>query len=332
MILGFQVSRRAYLKTLAPIIDEAVRRGHQVIAILDRPPRKPGAEPAHPTDFLRWPTIQLTTLATHLDALVGMAFERPPWCDGPYIQVNEFWDNLLVPPALGMTYCSEYHWQTHYRAYGITGSPPPVVGWVPGDQAARIDLGAFITRYGLPGRGARPIWTVFPPKEAMPCYRDIIRALTERAKQDGAYVIVRMRPKAHERWWMRWQGHKRIWDDQMVPNASLACLLLSDLAIHFTSGVAFEAAYVGCPAVSIGVTKPPALLPMGTYYSTEFFTRLNWPGVNQHVSQWEAAKFLRDGMWPTLHEAERHRYIQKFMYRADGGAAGRVLDVVEQAV
>ena len=81
LTLGVQVSRRAYLKTLAPIIDEAVRREHRVIAILDRPPRKPGAERAHPTDFVRWPTIALTTFVGHstttvgrLDALVGLAF------------------------------------------------------------------------------------------------------------------------------------------------------------------------------------------------------------------------------------------------------------------
>ena len=327
MRLGILLARRSHLKTLSPVIDASLARGHETTLVCAPIAAKKGDRLDIREVKQLWPEARLRGDAALLDVLVGLDGCLPV-LPIKLVGVDAFFDTWLYPPKPGRTACyaSDFHfftrdnlWRTEHHM-----KPLAIVGWLPADQAKWIapaprDCAVFFTlKLDVP----EP-WRTSPDGRAF--YRDVFEAARAQARADGLKFIVKSRAKNKDPWWVWWYADEYVVDECMVPYTSLSLLARARWAVHFESGAALECALMGAYGYVLNVpqTHVDALPGAQHIYwrKGQEAPRMHcWPGVTQYGVPTDFSE---------VDPAARQAYIEHFIGPCDGKAGERVIDVCE---
>ena len=81
--------------------------------------------------------------------------------------------------------------------------------------------------------------------------RNVIRAIRRFCDANNAFFIIKSRLKDPVRPYAHLLADKVLYDEEIYPSTIAQCLAISDVCIHFSSNVAYEAAFRGIPSVAI---------------------------------------------------------------------------------
>ena len=306
MILTFLLRRRSAIKVLGSVIDAALARGHRCF-IAKRPEVK---DQFVLGDFDRWlgklhPTHRL------IGRVIGVATDADA-----HVGVSQFFDNILTGPGAEVQcYLSQWHKDLHMsvapdRRWWIKDQP--VTGWTVADHRALLALkpGGWIMVYD-----PRRYDLLFTMKRRVPepwrrsikgraWYFEKIYGAWHSAKEEGASLVIKTRPKHGDPWWLSRFG-RVVGEDTMYPSTSLELMRMADRVIHFMSGAHAEARMMGVEVLNYRVPQP-------------------------HLDHLPGQRDIYEALVhdPTLF---RDEYMTKFFTYDDTRAGERVVDVVEHA-
>jgi len=302
--------RRTDFKILGSTLDALTARGMKWGWILDYDGKENPRGAWHGTgDFARWgdrPSILHGAIASVLFA--ADATYIPPF-PGPVVTIPYHWDNRLneTPKDRIVCHTSEKHRDFVAKIWGPRDpAKSPIVGWTEYDHVA------FAPRLpGIPD----PYGILYTMKLKVPepwrrsrqgqrWYRDTCEMIKECYRQYGWTLVVKSRAKHGDPRWLRNLSPHYYLDDEMYPHTSWRLLAGAKEAVHFCSGVAWQ-------AMALGVPHRTYRLPIS------------------HVDHLPGMEVLEVTYNGTLCP---HEFRQEWIGALDGKAGERVADVIAQYV
>lgn len=249
-MIGVYLRRRSDLKILGSTLDALVARGVPWVWCWDEDDRK---EPVQEAELARWPGPVESPEACRV--LVAADAPYLPVTRVPIVAIPYFWDNRLAPPVPGRVVCytSALH---RARVAALWGPQPdplcPIVGWTESDQALLPELlggcpgvtGPYAVLFTMKMRVPDP-WR--QSREGHRWYRmscEMIRAMVERR---GWTLVVKSRAKHGDPGWLQRLSQHYMLDECMYPHTTWGLLKGAQEAIHFTSGLTWQAMILGIP-------------------------------------------------------------------------------------
>jgi len=243
---------------------------------------------------------------------------------------------------VGIPEMDQCHWidpSDVRRRYGIDRDRP-VVLYCP--FPFRSNPQTFWTRHVY---GARVPWQRLAVRLARKTeyQSDIARGLNDRrvvnavrafCDRNGAVMIVKARAKDPVPRYVSRIADRVLYDDAYYPATILELLKISALCLHFSSTVAYEAAYAGVPSICLAPSGDDLGLPpiwQEWFLNVDAGGSFNFPGV---VYARRLGDFL-DGFATArlsdfpLDPVARAQYVEKFVGFDDGKSSDRVLDAVQ---
>lgn len=334
MKLIFPMWRKGFVKVLAPVVTEALRRGHEV-DLLHGADDKPGeAVDRNALAFGLWdfrehyPRLGIVNqdhMRVHgndhpwsADAIIGdpSIGEMTDLPDGPRYALDFVWELRMRPHVAGVTHC----WTSEAQrdlwgarpAWWIGDGPAvlaaegdPITGMTALDAIPLVDPAAVRKKYNL---GDRPILLFFALKFGgvshlwrQTAYRwwryvSLLYALRDYANRHQMTLVVKTRAKNRDPKLLHQLADRVVTDESLWPYTSAELAVTADLVVHFQSGAVFEAAAAGKPQLSIAVPQPHLAHFRGheTFFSREPGALQCWPLVVQSCGYADAADLLHE--------------------------------------
>lgn len=287
MTLTVHLRRRAALKTLGPVLDAAVARGHAVALWVEAEAK----DPLRAGDFARWPGLPRVTRPAGV--VVGLATD--PVAD---VGVPQWADNVLAPLAAGARqpgYLSAWHRALHAQCWpgdAAAIARCPIVGWPMADHRAL-----------LPPDPGPPCHVLFTMKRRVPepwrrslrgraWYVEQVLGAWHAAKEAGLPLVIKTRRKHGDPWWLRAFG-RVIAEPTVYPAVSLQLLHRARRATHFGSGAHAEARLLDVPVLHHAVPMPHLLALPGqaAWYARLLATGLDREAYGEPIwGEWDDTK------------------------------------------
>ena len=348
VILAFPMWRRGFAKVTGSVIDEAIRRGHDVALMWDLDD-KPGEAVRSPEIRAQWPAAKIVRSPYRpADVVIGdPSIGECSTAPVPTFALDFVWEHRMRPAVPGVTRC----WSTAYQrdafarhdftvARTCSGCDEPVTGMTALDALPLVDADAVRARYTLD----RPYLLLFSLKFGVPRawrrwlsvgrqYPWLLAALRAYCERRGWLLVVKTRVKHRDPGSMARVADRVIADDDLWPYTSAALVKGAALVVHFQSGAVFEAAAAGVPQLSIAVPQPHLahLGGHGVFFATTPGNLQHWPGVVQSAADMNEARamVMEDRVMTAVREDALATYAERYTGPLDGRSAARVLDVVE---
>lgn len=334
------LTRRSHLKILAPVIDAARLRSHEVVIVGEPRAAKKG-DALNLREVQRmWPSTRVEASPPHsLDVLIGPEAVLPYRPGMPMVGVDSFYDCWLHPPrrreGFTMCYTSEYHRDTHHALWVMAPDPAheAVVGWLLADHREAALL-TFLQDW--PISSDRDTAVFFALKMDVPepwrysrqgraFYKAVASAARAKAHAEGLTFVVKSRAKHHDPWWLRWGADEYWLDDVMAPPTSLSLLARAKWCVHFESGAGLEAALMGCYSIAVAVPQPHIIDLPGGRLQYGVVAMHAWPGVACYGLELPTGPRLSTAVDPEA----RAKYLAAYVGNCDGQAGRRVVEVAE---
>ncbi len=158
----------------------------------------------------------------------------------------------------------------------------------------------------------------------------VVLALRKFCDRNNAFLIVKSRLKDKVRPYSHANADKVLYDDDFYPSTMAQCLAISDLCIHFSSFVVYEAAFRGVPSLAI-LPEPRDYedFRLQTSY-VQLKDAMTVPGVSQTFSIPDALDKL-----PTLRldqfkvdSKSRSSFVRTYLEFDDSSASIRSVDEI----
>jgi hypothetical protein len=162
----------------------------------------------------------------------------------------------------------------------------------------------------------------------------VVNAVRAFCDRNGAVMIVKARAKDPVPGYLSRNADRVLYDDAYYPATILELLKISALCLHFSSTVAYEAAYACVPSICLAPSGDDLGLPpiwQEWFLNVDVGGSFNFPGV---VYARRLDDFL-DGFATArlsdfpLDPVARAHYVEKFVGFDDGKSSDRVLDAVQ---
>ena len=349
MILAFPAWRRGFFKATGGPITEALRRGHEVW-LVHRHDDKPGEAVTREELEAVWPAAHIG-MPFRADALLGPSLAtlngELPKARRCY-NLDLAWEAVTAARVPRHEYCwaSEYQAQLwaksefHYLcdhwmrvrsndAIGhIVGSPMidafDVVSLVP--RSSRPEVVLMALKFPKDSGLWRRTWYRWVG------YRALVQAIRRFCDRMGMEFVIKTREKNRDPGWLAGFADRVVTDAGMLwPYAAASVIREAALVVHFQSGAALEAAFMGVPQVSIHLPHPHLREYPGHAEVYEASPGMqSWPDVVTGIG-WESAPGFFDdlGAWGVVDPLAQHRYVKRFLGFDDCKVSQRILDLVE---
>ena len=348
MILAFPAWRRGFFKATGGPITEALRRGHEVW-LIHRPDDKPGEAVTREELKAAWPAAKIG-MPRRANALLGPSLhaylDRLP--AGKKYALDLAWENISLPVCLQMHHC----WASQHQAttwalshyVGVDCGPMMPVRAMP---QGSITGSPMIDAFGWPPLVPRSLGTEvvlmalkFPKDSGLwrrtwyrwVGYRALVQAIRRFCDRMGMEFVIKTREKNRDPGWLAGFADRVVTDAGMLwPYAAASVIREAALVVHFQSGAALEAAFMGVPQVSIHLPHPHLREYPGHAEVYEASPGMqSWPDVVTGIG-WESAPGFFDdlGAWGVVDPLAQHRYVKRFLGFDDCKVSQRILDLVE---
>ena len=272
-------------------------------------------------------------------------------------------------------YQRELHWRIMAEGFARLGpgvdraARSAVAGSTMMDQLAVVDRAAVRKRYGLasdqpvvllmslkmavPDPWRRLVWGASPRlwraaraalgghADWVPDivrghgYRELVLALRDLCRREGAALIVKSREKNADPGFLRRLADVFVYDEALYPYTSMELMAVASLCVHFQSGAVLEAAFAGVPSLSVEVSQShlQGYASFDEVYGGRLGSLQNFPGIVWPVGHREAVGLIersRLGAFAVEPEARR-RYVEKFLGFDDTRSSVRILEAIERA-
>ena len=342
MRIAFCVQRRGFVKVTAPVINEALKRGHKVWLIRDITD-KPGEHIMRADLNRHWP---------HIPAILHFYFKRNcPDADvvigdsavigmtdlgTPRYALDYILELRVTNSTPGVVRCWTSKWQQDmFSSDGVLCNDGAVTGMTALDALPLVDPDAERKRWNLSG----PVCLLLAPKMATDWWRRtmfkhvhakrILGALRDFCAREHMTLVVADREKARTPDWLKRLG-RYVPDTDLWPPTIARLSRVADLAVHFQSGAVHELAQAGVPQISIRLPRPDVAHFRGFDLLTGWapYSLHHFPGV---VTSWDwteaADNFRADRALLGMDESRRAMFLERF--NGPPNASARVLDYVE---
>ena len=252
-MIGVYLRRRSDFKVLGSTLDALTARGLEWGWVL----QADGKEDPQEADFERWGRARVGRIPSNTinvgSVLLAADAEYVPYFAGiPTITIPYHWDNRLFKSRDDWIVCytSEKHRLFVQALWGPRLKvPSPIVGWTEFDQTLWAPPIPEIPRpygvlYTMKLRVPEP-WRNSLKGRAW--YRFTCEMVKECYRQWGWTLVVKSRAKHGDPGWLRNLSPYYYLDDEMYPHTSWRLLRDAKEAVHFCSGVAWQAMALGVP-------------------------------------------------------------------------------------
>ncbi len=165
-------------------------------------------------------------------------------------------------------------------------------------------------------------------------YRELVLALRDLCRREGAALVVKSREKNADPRFLRHLSDV-VYDEAVYPYTSMELMAVADLCVHFQSGAALEAAFAGVPSLSVEVSQShlEEYASFDEVYGGRPGSLQNFPGIVWPVGHADAAgrlgrSTLRDF---AVDRDARRRYVEKFLGFDDMRSSVRILEHIERS-
>ena len=349
MILAFPAWRRGFFKATGGPITEALRRGHEVW-LVHRPDDKPGEAVTRGELEAAWPAAHIG-VPFHADALLGPSVVPLNAILRSY-NLDLAWEGVSAPRGHQITHCwaSEYQrslWSNHvldYRGHPVNLNVLDTLGAVTGSPMMdAFGVPSLVSRSSFPAT-LRPqvvLMALKFPKDSglwrrtwyrYIGYRALVQAIRRFCDRMGMEFVIKTREKNRDPGWLAGFADRVVTDAGMLwPYAAASVIREAALVVHFQSGAALEAAFMGVPQVSIHLPHPHLReYPCHAEVYEASPGMQSWPDVVTGIG-WESAPGFFDdlGAWGVVDPLAQHRYVKRFLGFDDCKVSHRILDLVE---
>jgi hypothetical protein len=166
-------------------------------------------------------------------------------------------------------------------------------------------------------------------------YRELVLALRDLCRREGAALVVKSREKNADPAFLRRLADVFVYDETVYPYTSMELMAVASLCVHFQSGAVLEAAFAGVPSLSVEVSQShlAGYASFDEVYGGRPGSLQNLPGIVWPVSHAGAAGLLRRAALRdfAVDAGARRRYVEKFLGFDDTRSSVRVLERIEGA-
>ena len=166
-------------------------------------------------------------------------------------------------------------------------------------------------------------------------YRELVLALRDLCRREGAALIVKSREKNADPGFLRRLADVFVYDEALYPYTSMELMAVASLCVHFQSGAVLEAAFAGVPSLSVEVSQShlQGYASFDEVYGGRPGSLQNFPGIVWPVGHREAVGLIeRSRLDAFAVEPEaRRRYVEKFLGFDDTRSSVRILEAIERA-
>jgi len=272
-------------------------------------------------------------------------------------------------------YQRELHWRIMAEGFARLGpgvdraARSAVAGSTMMDQLAVVDRAAVRKRYGLasdqpvvllmslkmavPDPWRRLVWGASPRlwraaraalgghADWVPDivrghgYRELVLALRDLCRREGAALIVKSREKNADPGFLRRLADVFVYDEALYPYTSMELMAVASLCVHFQSGAVLEAAFAGVPSLSVEVSQShlQGYASFDEVYGGRPESLQNFPGIVWPVGHREAVGLIEGSRLDAfaVEPEARRRYVEKFLGFDDTRSSVRILEAIERA-
>ncbi|MDO8524142.1 MAG: hypothetical protein Q7R99_00755 [bacterium] len=355
MKIGFIIERNVYFRTFGPVIEEAIKKGHQVFCLHNYSQPRGGSKGYQfpdisqtpkfkngqviPLDYKTEDDLIKKVLESNIQAVVSLDFFAIYLLTRNRLKEKGVFWVALQSGFDSLAACSEFlKCPDKFFIFSRNGF------WVT-DQAALPSRSVIKKELGIPedkkvvllfpfpfGSSKKTFWTryiygtrFFSKENDF----EVTKAIKEFCLKNNGFLLVKSRKKEPTKRYLSKVADKILFDEEFYPSTTLKCFAIADIFFSFYSTGVMESAIMGVSNVCISPDEKDWVDLQNPLFKaiSEEKKLFHWPGVSYKQTVMEIIKNLpqkKISDFP-FNKQEQIKYLQKF-------ANGKVENIAENIV